>query len=293
MNEVNEKSASGFATMLRLIAALSAALAIVCFVAPAVRKSGALHSLGEKTISEMSAAVTAISYYSAQNISELASEPAANESYKFLAGLLNQINAQQGYDNCYLLFRAHDKTLQYLVDGNYRDNALAGTDYFVPEAVYPTSGAYKAVKNIIDKIYSGKSTGGYTTELITRQDLKKVSATCLPVYGSGHAVVAVLCIETDPGNTAYHMVSSVNLYYAGLILAGMFLCCLLILTMRKKYLLHKQARLLAKQEQEQTYDDNESPEVADSKVSNNSEAGSDFSDTKEEPEISIDNDEEK
>ncbi len=243
MKQIREKSGHGFGTMLKLTAVLTAILAVVCFAAPSVRKNGALRNTGETTMTEMRAATTVVSYYSAQQISALVTEPAINSSYKFLAGLLSQLNTQQNYQKSYLLYRTDDKALHCLVDGSYRDNAEAGTDYFAPGEDYPVIGAYKPVKAVVDKIYSGKTMGGYTTELVTRQDLKKVAVTCLPVYGAGHAVVAVLCIETDPGDTAYHMVAAVNLYYAGLVFAGVFGACLLMLALRRKYLLHQQQKL--------------------------------------------------
>ncbi|WMJ85016.1 hypothetical protein ACS3UN_04210 [Oscillospiraceae bacterium LTW-04] len=242
MKQLEEKSGYGFGTILKLTAVLSAILALLCFAAPSVRKSDALRTTGEATMNEMRAAVTVVSYYSAQQIGALAEEPTINANYKFLAGLLSQLNTQQNYQKSYLLYRAEGKTLRCLVDGSYRDNAEAGTDYFAPGMDYPISGAYKPVKTVVDKIYSGKITGGYTTELVTRQDFKKVAVTCLPVYGTSHAVVAVLCVETDPGDTAYHMAGSVNLYYAGLAFVAVFAICFLLLTLRRKYLLHKKQK---------------------------------------------------
>ncbi|HWP52250.1 MAG TPA: hypothetical protein VN626_11205 [Clostridia bacterium] len=251
MKQEKGKSGYGFGAILRLTAAISAILAVICFAAPALRKNGALRSAGEATMAEMRATATVISYYSAQQIDELASEPAVNADYKFLAGLLSQLNTQQNYQKSYLLYRTGEKTVHCLVDGSYRDNAEAGADYFAPGADYPVSGAYKPVKAVVDKIYSGKTTGGYTTELVTRQDLKKVAVTCLPLYGTSHAVSAVLCIETDPGDTAYHMAGAVNLYYAGLAFTGLFAICLLLLTLRKKYLVNKQYKLEEQERREQ------------------------------------------
>ncbi len=243
MKQINEKSGYGTGTILKLIAVLSAIMALVCFAAPTVRKSDALRRTGEATMTEMRAAATVISYYSSQQIDGLIAKPAVNADYKFLAGLLSGLNAQQNYLKSYLLYRADNKVLHSLVDGSYRDNAKAGADYFAPGAEYPTSGAYKPVKAVADKIYNGKTTGGYTTELVTRPDFKKVAVTCLPIYGAGHSVTALLCIEADPGDTTYHMVGAVNLYYVGLGLTAVFGVCLLLLMLRKKYLLYRQQKL--------------------------------------------------
>lgn len=259
MKQLEEKKSYGFGTILKLTAVLSAVLALICLAAPSVRKGGALRTAGETTMEEMRAAVTVISYYSAQQMDTLAGDPTIDANYKFLAGLLSQLNTQQNYQKSYLLYRSEDKKLRCLVDGSYRDNAEAGADYFAPGADYPLSGAYKPVKTVVDKIYSGKTTGGYTTELVTRPDFKKVVVTCLPVYGTSHAVAAVLCIETDPGDTAYHMAGSVNLYYAGLTFLAVFAICLLLLTLRQKYLLHKKQ----KQDEKELREDAAQLEAAD------------------------------
>lgn len=251
MKQTKEKGGHGVGTILKLTAVLSVVLALICFVTPSVRKSDALRTTGEATMTQMRAAVTVIAYYSAQQIDGLIAAPAVNADYKFLAGLLSQLNAQQNYLKSYLLYRADGKALHCLVDGSYRDNAEAGTAYFMPGSEYPLGGAYKPVKAVTDKIYNGKTTGGYTTELVTRPDFKKVAVTCLPVYGANHLVTAVLCIETDPGDTAYHMAGAVNLYYAGLAFAGAFAVCLLLLTLRKKYLLRKRQKLEAEARREE------------------------------------------
>ena len=88
---------------------------------------------------------------------------------------------------------------------------------------------------------------------MTRPDLKKVSITCLPIYGTSHTVAAVLCIETDPGNTAYHIAGPVNLYYTGIALSVVFSACILLMVLRKKYRIYregKQAQKPAAQDQQ-------------------------------------------
>ncbi|MFV0496685.1 MAG: hypothetical protein ACK5L0_00745 [Candidatus Fimivivens sp.] len=257
MKKSKEKRRYGFSMVLKLTAVLCAVLALLCFAAPYMRKSDALRTAGEATMSEMRAAATAISYYSAQQISGMAQEPTIDANYKFLAGLLSQLNTQQNYQKSYLLYR-ENKTLRCLVDGSYRDNAQAGTDYFAPGEEYPIKDAYKPVKTVVDKIYNGKITGGYTKEIVTRQDFNKVAIACLPIYGANHTVVAVLCIETDPGNTSYHMVGSVNIYYAGLAFAAVLAICVLLLMIGRKYQLHKEQKKAAKEglEQENPPQDN-------------------------------------
>ena len=73
-----------------------------------------------------------------------------------MAQLLEQIRILQGYDGLYLLCRDANRKPLYLADGQS----------------FPID-SYKPLKSILDKIYTGKSTGAYAKDLITREDGKK------------------------------------------------------------------------------------------------------------------------
>jgi len=243
----NAKKHLGIKKLLVLIAVITAIAAIICFAAPTLRKSNAISATGENVLSSMRPAALAVSYYSAQDIAALSEKPVIDASYKNIAGLLAQFSDLQSYDSVYIISRGADKNYKYIIDGRYRDNGKAGTDYFAPAADYPTDNGYKAVKSAADKIYSGKSTGDYASSLVTRADLKQLVAVCLPIYGAAHSVSAILCIEADPGNTAYHMVGSVNLYYAALILLGICAVCVILLFVGKKFGQFRDNRRAAKE----------------------------------------------
>lgn len=243
----NAKKHLGIKKLLVLIAVITAIAAIICFAAPTLRKSNAISTTGENVLNSMRPAALAVSYYSAQDIAALSEKPVIDASYKNIAGLLAQFSDLQSYDSVYIISRGADKNYKYIIDGRYRDNGKAGTDYFAPAADYPTDNGYKAVKSAADKIYSGKSTGDYASSLVTRADLKQLVAVCLPIYGAAHSVSAILCIEADPGNTAYHMVGSVNLYYAALILLGICAVCVILLFIGKKFGQFRDNRRAAKE----------------------------------------------
>lgn len=231
----------------RIVAILSAVAAIVCFITPSLRKGNALSTTGNSSLNTMNTAASAISYYSADNITALAQKPQLDQNCKYIAGLLAQLCSQQGYEKMYIINRGEDKKLYYLIDGSYRDNGKAGTDYYAPATAYPTDNGYKAVKSVVDKIYSGKITGGYANELVTRADHKKAVVSCLPIYGKGHTTAAILCIEADPGNTAYHMAGQINLYYAGLIALGVFALCIAFVVLRKKLAEYREHRRMMRE----------------------------------------------
>ncbi|MBQ2751281.1 MAG: hypothetical protein IJF25_01775 [Oscillospiraceae bacterium] len=246
----NAKKHLGIKKLLALIAVITAIAAIICFAAPTLRKSNSISATGENVLSSMRPAALAVSYYSSQDIAALSEKPVIDANYKNIAGLLAQFSDLQGYESVYIISRGADKNYKYIIDGRYRDNGKSGTDYFAPAADYPADNGYKAVKSAADKIYSGKSTGDFASSLVTRADLKQLVAVCLPIYGVAHSVSAILCIEADPGNTAYHMVGSVNLYYAALILLGICAVCVILLFVGKKVGQFRDNRRTAKAEKE-------------------------------------------
>ncbi len=221
--------------IIRFIAAISAFLAVFCLTLPSARKKNALSAAGNAVLEAMTPVSTAISYYSADKIEALAQSPALNSDCKYIAGLLAQLNTQQGYERMYILSRLDDKKLCYLIDGSYRDNGKSGTDYFAPAAEYPTENGYKAVKQLADKLYSNKLTGGFANEIVTNQNRKNVVVSCLPIYSAGHSVAAVLCIEADPGNTAFNMIGGIDLYKVGWFFAAVVLLCMAFIVFRKKF----------------------------------------------------------
>ena len=247
MTAEKAKKPRSFKTTVKIIAVLTAAAAIVCFVTPTVRKTDAVSETGNRALDSMRLAATAISYYSGDNVTTLSAEPKLNAEYKSIAGLMAQLCSQQGFEDMYMVAKTADKKLQYIVDGSYRDNGKVGTDYNAPADIFPEDNGYKSVKSVVEKIYTGKTTGDYASELVTRINAKKAVVSCLPIYGSGHAIAAVLCIESDPGDTAYHMVGAVNIYYVGLICLALTAVCILMLLAQKKINVYRENKRIAKE----------------------------------------------
>lgn len=226
----------------RFIAAISAFLAVFCLTLPSARKKNALSATGNAVLEAMAPVSTAISYYSAENIEKLAQSPALNADCKYIAGLLAQLTTQQGYERMYIISRADNKRLRYLIDGSYRDNGKAGTDYFAPAADYPAEDGYRAVKQLADKLYSNKLTEGFANEIITNSNRKEVVVCCLPIYGAGHSVSAVLCIEADPGSTSFNMIGKIDLYIVGWCSAAVTLLCFAFFIFRRKLIAWREKR---------------------------------------------------
>ncbi len=248
MTTEKTKKTRSFRTTVKIIAVLTALASIACFITPTLRKTDAVNKTGNAALDSVRLAATAISYYSGDDIAALSQQPQLDPDFKNIAGLMAQLCSQQGFENMYMVVRTTEKKLQYLIDGSYRDNGKAGTDYHAPADAYPEDNGYKGVKSVVEKIYSGKSTGDYSSELVTRMNGKKAVVSCLPIYGSGHTIASVLCVESDPGDTAYHMIGAVNIYYAGLICLALFAVCVILLIARKKIDIYRENKRIAKEE---------------------------------------------
>ncbi|MEG2204372.1 MAG: hypothetical protein RRY21_04335 [Oscillospiraceae bacterium] len=237
MNETKTGHSRWYRVVL-LVAVLCLVLAMLCFGYPGMRRAGMLTTIGERTLVELGTFTTAVSHYSAAEIDALAASPKMDASYKDLAALLTQVRIKNDYVGLSLLVRGKNKQVQYLVDSAYRDNAKAGGDYYAPATAYPTE-RYKASKELIDAIYSGKSVGGYSTQLATLGNLKQVSNTYLPVYGPGNTVIAVLAVDCDPGNTGYHMLGPIDLNQLGIAALIVLAVCLLVLWLLRLWDKHR------------------------------------------------------
>lgn len=213
--------------VLRLLAFAALAVAAVAFAAPNVRKTDAIGRIGTRTVDELSAFATAVSYSENVNIAALTKSPQIDATYRHLAGLFAQVSVQKGYERMLLLTRSADGQYHVLTDGAYRENAPE-EGYYAPDALYPAD-AYKPAKSILDAIYSGKTQAGYVSNLIARPDGKQVVGAYLPVYGSSAAVLGVIGVECDPGDTRYHMLGPVNLTWVGTGAVLLFIFCVLLL----------------------------------------------------------------
>lgn len=226
MREMTDVKSKKIGAMLRLIAFIAAVVMVAGFSLPMFRKSSALGAVGRRAVAEMTPFSAAVAYYSGGEIARLSQKPKEDDaSYRSIAGLLSQINIQQGYEQLYLVYRDQNKSLRYLESGGE----------------FPLS-AYKPLKGMIDRIYTGKSIGEYATDLVVREDGKSVAISCLPIYGGGRTVLAVLVAEADPGNIGYHLVGPVNLYYLGGGAAAVLALCLLLLYLGRKLRLSRQQR---------------------------------------------------
>lgn len=222
MKQENENKKSSLSRWLKTTALLCLLMAVICFFKPTLDKSGALTSVGERGVSDMQCAATAVSYCYGDNMSKLITAPASNGDYKEISGLLRAFCEEKGYNGAYIVYK-DGKGYRVLADGAYRDNAKAGSDYFAAGGEFSLKDGYKPLKSLLERVLSGKTSSGYTTALVKTTALKDVSMICLPLYSDSRQPTSALCVEIDPGNTGYHLFMGLNLYYAGAAFSAAFL----------------------------------------------------------------------
>jgi hypothetical protein len=219
--------------VVRTVAAIALAVAIASFALPALRKGSAISRIGDRTIAELSAFATAVSYSENMAISRLAQSPQIDADFRRLTGLFAQVSIQKDYARMILLTRGSDGQYRVLADGAYLENTPAGS-YDAPDSPY-LPGGQKAIRNILDAIYSGKTAAAYAPDLIARPGGGQAVAVYLPVYGNGAAVLGILGVECDPGGTVYHMVGPVNLTWVGGAAALLAALCVLLLYLGRRF----------------------------------------------------------
>lgn len=220
---------------LALAAAVCLAVGFLCVLSPALRRKGTLNAAGERAFTELGAFSTALSHYSGADLVGLTAQPKADARYKSIAGLLAQVRGRNDYKAMYLLFRGQNRQYQYLIDANYRDNAMAGSEYYAPATAYPTN-TYTNSTALLGSLYAGEAAYVKTGKKIAaRPGDGEVLCVYLPVYGSGGSVLAVLGVECDLGHPKYHMLGPINLRtVAWITLPAGLLCAVLCFLLARR-----------------------------------------------------------
>ena len=108
--------------------------------------------------------------------------PQDNYYSKDLAALLSKVSERKNYAGIYALSKAGNSGYTIIADSQYREGAVAGTDYFSVGSKYPTD-VYRQGKSILDKIYNGKSASSFTTSLASARGGRQVVTAYMPIYG--------------------------------------------------------------------------------------------------------------
>lgn len=186
-----------------LLAVLMFLVALLSFGYPMFKKNSVIKDTGEAAAGEMRSFALALSHYAHQDLERLRTSPATDEKYRDLCGLLDEARLSFGYQNLYIITRESANRYVYLAGGQK------------PGEEYPLN-IYQASRKTLEAIYAGKVSFGYANGFATTQDLEEVVSAYLPVYGSGNSVIALLGIDSNAGNTAYHLVGPVDLHLVGL-----------------------------------------------------------------------------
>lgn len=177
--------------LLFFVVALSAVITIVSLLLPLNRRNAAIAARGEETVGQAQALALAMEYYDAQRLSTLARSPAANQVFRELSALLSVAKESFGYDKIYLVSQGVGGRLNYLADGDYRENARPMTDYRPIASPYDQDRYPQRCIRLLEEIFEGEQQSSYAPVLLEN----RLIVSYLPIRGTDGTVVAVLGID--------------------------------------------------------------------------------------------------
>ena len=199
----------------RKVAALMLAAAIVIsaifLAAPTLRKKSAINEAGSVVITDMRLIPEIIAYYDSKNLATLSADPSNDQAYAFLSDALAKIRKTGGYDSVIFIIKSGK---QYLCAAD----SLVGTgqNIYSPGSLLSPD---KAVKNLLTKIYDGKSEGGIASDIVEDRLGQASACVLLPVNDVNGEVIGVLAVETAIKGVPFHIAGIVNLYVVGAVFA--------------------------------------------------------------------------
>ena len=212
--------------------ALSLVLSIGFLASPSLRKKSAINSAGGDVMTDLKLIPEIIAYYDGDNLAALSENPSDAKAYSLVSDSLAKVRKTGGYDSVMLIVKSGK---QYLCAAD----SLLGSGQNVYGAGSLLS-PDKAVKNLLNKIYDGKSAGGIASDIVESRMGLNSACVLLPVNGVNGDVVGVLSVETAVKGAPFHIAGAVNLYIVGSVFAVIALLMALILFMTFKLAAKKQ-----------------------------------------------------
>ena len=203
--------------------AASLVLSIGFLASPSLRKKSAINSAGSDVMTDMKLIPEIIAYYDGDNLATLSKEPSNAAAYSLVSDALAKVRKTGGYDSVMLIVRSGK---QYLCAAD----SLLGSGQNVYGAGSLLS-PDKAVKNLLNKIYDGKSAGGIASDVIESRMGSNSACVLLPVNGINGEVIGVISVETAVRGAPFHIAGAVNLYIVGGVFAVIAVLMALMLFM--------------------------------------------------------------
>ena len=169
---LDSKPLKRFLVLFTLISALCLVLSLLY---PVTRKAQAVNEIGDRSLSAMTSLSLALTYYSDDQISQLAQKDSC------------------GFHRVYLLSKGVGGKIYAVLDSGYRDNAREGVDYTGPATQYkPLS---SKAKSAIDRVFSRKEPRITAGGIAETADGVKVVCSYVPVYNRSGEIIAVLGVD--------------------------------------------------------------------------------------------------
>ncbi len=193
-------------------------LTIVGITLPISRKSDKIEEAGSQSMLSGDAIAIAMGHYSATSLRLLQEYPSDSSAYRSLCALLERMREHYHFQDVYTVTR-NNMGYFYVLDSQYVQTQTDGYHPIGSDFSFDRYG--KEVKQLLDDIYDGNSTGGFVRKAIKSQDGTIIVAAA-PIM-DGDKVLTVLCMDIPLDGIAFHKLWFINFHYVSWICAVLFL----------------------------------------------------------------------
>jgi len=214
--------------VLAAVMLVSLLITIIAVTLPITRRAEKIDSLGGSALSTGESIAISVGHYSGAQIRALRGNPQENTTYADLCALLAKLKGHYDLKGLYAVNKGLGGAYFTLLDADYRDNGVAGTDYQGIGEPFEAAARSKEFKNMLDKIESGTIPGGYTKNMI-REGSSGYIIVALPVYDREGALATTLCMDVALDNVEFNRFYFIDLNYVAGFFGGLFVLSLLML----------------------------------------------------------------
>ena len=192
-------------------------LTVVGITLPISRKSDKIEEAGNQSMLSGNAIAIAMGHYSATSLRLLQEYPSESTAYCSLCGLLERMREHYGFQDVYTVTR-NNMGYFYVLDSQYVQSGTEGYHPIGSEFSFDLYG--NQVKQLIDDIYDGNSTGGFVPKAIQSEDGTFI-VSAAPIM-DGDKVLTVLCMDISLNDIQFHKLWFINFNYVSWICGILF-----------------------------------------------------------------------
>lgn len=215
-------------------------LTVVGITLPISRKSDKIEEAGGQSMLAGDAIAIAMGHYSSTSLRLLQEYPSESTAYRSMCSLLERMRTHYHFQDVYTVTK-NNMGYFYVLDSRYvREDAKerrgVGSDFH-----FDSYGS--EMKGLLDAIYDGSSTDGFTKKAIHGADGDFIVAAA-PILDDNGKVLTVLCMDISLNDVQFHKLGFIDFRYVSWICGSLFILSLgaIIYLNRREKKLQRQAK---------------------------------------------------